>query len=60
MNVINEMLQGVETNTDINSVVQSFTNVMHEMTHDVFSKTKHRPQTHKGRAHKMWFNADCY
>ena len=60
MNVINVMLQGVETNTDINSVVQSFTNFMHEVTHDVFLKTKHRPQTHKRRAHKMWFNADCY
>ena len=60
MNVINEMLQGVETNTYTNSVVQSFTNFMHEVTHDVFSKTKHRPQTHKRRAHKMWSNADCY
>ena len=54
------MTQAVETNADINSVVQDFTTFMHEVTHDVFLKTKHRPQAHKRRAHKKWFNADCY
>ena len=60
INVINEMTQAVETNADINSVVQDSTTFMHEVTHGVFLKTKDRPQTHKRRAHKKWFNAGCY
>ena len=51
MNVINEMLQGVETNTDINSVVQDFTTFMHELTHDVFSKKKNTDLKHTKEEH---------
>ena len=40
INVINEMTQAVETNADINSVVQDSTTFMHEVTHDVFLKNK--------------------
>ena len=46
------MVQAVETNTDISSVVQGFTNFIHEVTHDVFLKTKYRLQTHKRMSHK--------